>query len=101
MRGGTYSYDLRTFADGDTTPDIELANVFITNNTLATSITDFDSPSDQQIIYISFADGNTTIVHGAGVIELAGSANFVGSVGDTLTLLSINGVWQEVSRKVA
>ena len=101
LRGGTYSYDLRTFADGDTTPDIELANVFITNNTLATSITDFDSPSDQQIIYISFSDGNTTIVHGAGVIELAGSANFVGSVGDTLTLLSINGVWQEVSRKVA
>ena len=90
-----------TFTDQDSTPAVSGGNVFVEANTAGTTISDFDSPTDGQQITVVFTTGNTTIQHGAGVIELNGSVNFTGADGNTLTLISVSGVWYEIGRSVA
>lgn len=53
----------RDFSDGDTTPDVTGGTYFKTNNSSATTITDFDNPDDPtgQIIFVEIGDANTTI----------------------------------------
>jgi hypothetical protein len=64
------------------------------------NVTDFsDSYNGQEIALLAF-NGNATIKHGSGVIELQGSVDFaMNTVGDALYLKMRDGVWYEVSRR--
>lgn len=83
------------YTDTDTTPSVKYTNMLVCNNSGPTSITDFDDAVDNQVIVVK-CNANTTIVHNASLIQLAGGANFVGS--GTITLYSYAGVWYESSR---
>jgi len=91
------------FTDNATTPSVAGGKIWYTNNTGATSITNFTGGVNGQIITLFFIDANTTIVHGA-TIGLDNSANFVATPDDTLTLGYLwksGGLkWYELSRSV-
>jgi hypothetical protein len=87
---------------GDTTPSVSAGNVFITSGGrgAGTIITDFDNGAAGQIIHLVSDDNTLTIANNAN-IQLAGSANFAMSDGDTLTLCyGLHAVtkWTELSR---
>ena len=83
----------------DTTPPVDLGDMFSITNAGPISITAFDDASVGQQITLIFKDGNTTIVDGAN-LHLAGAANFVGSADDILVLAWDGTHWYEVSRSV-
>jgi hypothetical protein len=90
------------FANGDTTPSVSGGNVFETNNTGATLITNFTGGAAGQTITIVFHDANTQVENnGAAIFLKAGGMNFASTANDTLTLVCTNGTkWYEVSRSV-
>jgi hypothetical protein len=49
------------FADGDTTPAVNLSSIFKTANTSATKIHTFDGGQEGQVIFVIINDVNTTI----------------------------------------
>lgn len=59
-------------ADGNTTPSVELYGRFRTNNTGATSITDFEDGYNGQELTVRFTDGNTTLVNSGSLITGTG-----------------------------
>ena len=87
------------FVDQDTTPDVSATNIFQTNNTVVTSITDFDGGVTGQIITIVFIDALTTLVASATLL-LAGGVNFTSTANDVMTLLRGGTSWIEVSRSI-
>lgn len=89
-------------ADQDATPDVESVDTLIISNTIATSITNFDTTLDTQQINVIATNGNSTIVHGADII-LAGGVNLVMAANDVLTLrkdVNVGSAWVEVSRSI-
>jgi len=98
-----YNYEFQTGCD--TTPSVVTTNV-IKLYRLACSITNFDiGLSSGQLLFVMCgrppAVGNLEVVDSGvfGDMRLANDADFVcGSDGDILTLLSVNGIWWEVSR---
>jgi len=89
-----------TFTDGDTTPSVAGYRVWLTANTGATVITDFDGPYDGKEILIVFRDNTTTIVNNANIF-LQGGANFNATIDDTMKLVYVTGLgWFEDSRSV-
>lgn len=95
--------DVVTFADGDVTPSVDGATLFITANSAPTDITDFDDATEK-LINILFGDANTTIKStdsGNVNIKLMGGVDFESSDGVSLTLRYKNdGVWHEESRSL-
>lgn len=87
-----------TFTDADTTPSVANGTRFKTANTGSTSITDFDNHVTGQRITLIFGDGNTTLVHNASILNLAGDANFTGADGDIVEFIDDGGIWREVAR---
>jgi hypothetical protein len=85
--------------DLGTTPSVSGGNVFETNNTSPTTITDFINEDLGQTITIVFLDSMTTVQDNAN-LNLNGSVDFVSSPDDTLTLVAVGGEWYEVSRSV-
>ena len=53
--------DVRTFPANDATPSVKDGKVFKTANTVATTLTDFDSAEKGQTITVVINDANTTI----------------------------------------
>jgi hypothetical protein len=86
-----------SFTDADTTPNVSASSYFLTANTGATSITDFDTMADFQLIIIQAGDGNTTLVHSAALV-LNGAANWTMATGDTITLIYDGSNWYEIAR---
>ena len=86
-------------ADGDTTPSVGYGNYFITNNSSATSITDFDGIRREQskTITIIVNDANTTFdftgssLRGNGGVDLAAAQN------SAYTFVSNDTLWHLVS----
>jgi hypothetical protein len=73
-------------------------NTFYTNNSTATSFTDFVNNYVGQTLNIVAADSNTTVKHNAGMI-LKGGVDFVMAIGNTLTLVRATAsVWREFAR---
>jgi hypothetical protein len=99
ITGGALSTGFGTFADGATTPSVSGGNLFLTQNTTATTITDFTGENLGQTITILFGDNNTT-VQASGTVLLKSAAAFAASTNDTLTLVAAQGNWYEVSRSV-
>ncbi len=65
----------------------------------ARTITTITTVEDQQIIWLLFLNGNTTVSHNAS-IQLAGHANYTPTAGSTLTLMRWGTVMREISRTV-
>lgn len=62
------------FTDGDQHPSVDNGTLFMTSNTNPTTITDFDTEVEGQVIVIYFYDDDTTITHGTNIF-LSGGAN--------------------------
>lgn len=74
-----------TFTDGDTTPSVSTPNnLFKTNNTGATTISDFDDGYTGQVITIAFTDANTTIDFTASGLKGNGGVDWVPGVNDSM-----------------
>src|SRR5215469_3242259 len=56
-----------------TTPSVAIGNIFQTNNSSATTITNFTGGVDSQSITIICGDANTTIANNANILILAGA----------------------------
>ena len=86
------------FLSGDATPSVSSGNVF--RMTGSTDITDFDTGSNGQVIYVYCNTGSTLSVVDSGTINLAGGVDFTCSqLWDMLVLIQLApNDWVEVSR---
>ena len=84
---------------GTATPDMsQSGSIQKTNNTVATTITNFLNGSAGQSLTLFFGDALTTVANNA-TISLAGGANFTGAVGNSITFIFDGSVWQEQYRR--
>lgn len=91
---GSFTKSISTL-ENDATPSVLDGGVLLTGGT--TTITDFDSGVEGQIITI-IAEHTITITDGTNIF-LNGSANFVMAATDTLTLIQkADGKWYETAR---
>ncbi|WP_182004762.1 hypothetical protein [Priestia aryabhattai] len=83
------------------TPDVSTSNNFKTNNTSATTITDFNLGTTGQEIIIIGNDTFTTIANNSRII-LQGGANVTLKVNDVIKLIKLDGsgVWVETARNI-
>jgi len=96
------------FAQADTTPDVTNGNLFFTNNTTNTTITNFDltltgggagsnaGAFEGKEIKVFFIDDSTRLVNG-GRLTLAGSNGLQGP-NNNITLIYHNSSWIETGR---
>lgn len=104
MDTGRFTQTARiTMISGDTTPSVQVGNLFICTGgrSAGTTITDFDNGLAGQIISICADDATLTIANNVN-IQLQGSANYTMADGDTITLCygisSTATKWSELSR---
>ena len=84
-------------ADGDATPDVSDNPAYYTQNTAATTITDFDGVTNGSV-FVLILDNNTTIQHNSN-IKLQGGIDYgPGASNDVLFFVCRSNVWYEVSR---
>jgi hypothetical protein len=93
-----YNTSVVSFTDGDTTPTVGAGNSFVTANTGATSITNFDDGQAGQYLHIVFGDANTTLVHNVTKINLTSDSNWNFATNDAILLIKKGTVWYEVGR---
>jgi hypothetical protein len=102
-RGGRYHFatpisfppltktdDAASFTSGENT-------FYILTNANPTTVTNFTNEIAGQFLILLFGNGNTTIQDNAD-ISLRGNANFTGTTGDTMVLISDGTTWYEISR---
>jgi hypothetical protein len=89
--------ELFNFADGDTSPSVVGRTYWRANNTASTSITTFDDGARGQQIVIRAANGNTTVVNGATVIN-KGGINVVIPSNGIISYVLQGTVWFEAFR---
>lgn len=91
----------QNFPANNPTPSVEnsLRDEWSTNNSSATTYTNFTGGSQGQVLEILIGDSNTTIAHNA-TINLQGGA-FTAANGSILTLKFRNGIWREIARRTA
>ncbi len=83
---------------GSSTPSVASSNVFRTANLSTTTINQFAGGVVGQVVTIIFNDNYTNIAN-SNQIQLAGSQNFTGQSGDTLTVVCKSpGQWCEIGR---
>jgi len=88
------------FSNGDATPSVSGDyTVFYTNNSVSTTITNFDNGTNGQIIYVGFNDSNTTIAKSATIYP-QGGVDFSPSAYDMVVFARLGGIWREVSRSI-
>ncbi len=88
--------------DQDTTPEVNGYSTVVLSNTVATTITDFDTSELDKELVIVATNNNTTIQSNANII-LDGSTNITLNTNDVLTLRKIADVgdfWIEVGRSI-
>jgi hypothetical protein len=88
-RGGSYTA-------GATTPSVTGITYMPISNASSTTITNFTGAVTGQILYLYFADANTTITRANA--RLAGSVNFTSAQFATLSLLYNGTEWVEICR---
>lgn len=92
------------FAQGDTTPDVTIGDIFYTNNTQDTVITHFDLQDysnravnyEGKVITVMFLDDSSRLANG-GRVHLVGSDDLLGQR-HSITLMHTNSTWVELSR---
>lgn len=90
------SFGSQTFTDGDTSPSVTRAGLYIANNSAPTSITTFDDGTEGQVLMITAENGNTTLVNGA-TLRLAGGVNKTMAQRDVITLVKTGSEWRQMS----
>lgn len=88
--------------DEDTTPDVNGYSTVVVSNSVATTITDFDTTEVDKELVVIATNGNTTLEHNANII-LQGSTNITLNTNDVITLrkvADVGDVWIEVSRSI-
>lgn len=90
------------FANADLTPSVARADFFSVANSGGVTITAFEDGRVGQVLTLIFKDGNTTIQDAsvAGVIQLAGGADFTPTADDVLVLIFDGTSWYEISRSL-
>jgi len=84
-------FEISTFTDGDTTPDVRFSTIFKTANTGATTITGFDNGTAGQIIHVVLQDNNTDFTTGTNLV-LFRSLNYTsGQTNDIVSFLCLDG----------
>ncbi len=105
MQGNvTHSSGLESFPANDATPNVRGGRLYLTANSVATTITGLDQGMYEMGPFsILVGDANTTFQHGTGVgnIRLAGAIDWAAPEDSTLTLICRNGRFIEVGRMVA
>lgn len=88
-----------TAADGDTTPTVLNRAAITFSNSTATSVTTLDDGVDNQVVTLWAANGNTTLVAGAG-FNMVGAGNLVLTAGSCIIFkkVSFSAAWHEQSR---
>lgn len=89
-----------TAADGDLTPSVKLLGMtgrVIFNYTAPASVTNLDDAVEGQIVVLYNAGANNITFTRANA-SLGGSANWVGTQYDTLTLMKVDAQWVELAR---
>jgi len=87
---------------GDATPDIHLNSYWLTGNTSATTITDFEGgpdgkgPEEGKLLLINFRDSNTTITNGGNIYLAETQGAFAQNA--MLALVYHNSGWYELTR---
>ncbi len=84
-------------ADLDATPSVSGVGILRINNSSGTTITDFDTEVNSQVLKCIILTGNTTIQNNAN-IKLDNTLNFSPPSGGTLSLINYSGVWYETAR---
>jgi hypothetical protein len=79
------------------TPSVGGASYFITNNTAATTVTNFTDGTAGQIIVIEINDANTTFDCTANTNFNCGTTDIAGAAGDIATWIYDGSVWNLVS----
>lgn len=74
-----------TFADQDATPSVAEGTYFVTANTVATTVTDFDDPTSGQIIIVEIGDALTTIDFTASGLKGNVGVDWSPTTGDHMT----------------
>jgi hypothetical protein len=101
VSGMTYSgisYRAGTYTAGNTTPSVDGISFLGISNSSPTTITNFTSGTQHQVITLYFSDSNTTIDRSNCYLD--GGVNFTSTAGDTLTLINNGGYWYEISRSI-
>lgn len=93
----------RIITDGDTTPSIldgagNRCGLLRTNNSGATTITNFDDFVEQTTFSLYFNDNNTTIQSNPNIL-LQGDADFEGKLYDIITFRKLPNGWLEIARR--
>jgi hypothetical protein len=86
--------------ENDTTPSIKGYYRVGTNNTTATTITNFTNGVEGQLLEVRARDGNTTIqdINNGGNFILSGGQDYTMTGGSVITFRLISGIWRELSR---
>ena len=84
-------FEIGTFTDGDTTPDVRPTTIYKTANTGATTITGFDNGTEGQIIHVVLQDNNTDFTNGTNLILFRGLNYTSGQTNDILSFLCLDG----------
>jgi len=88
-------------AVNDATPDVSGGEIFYTQNTAATDITDFDGGVEGKRILILVMDANTDFFNSDTVLRLLGGTDWdTPNIYDTIEFIFRAGVWYEVHRQV-
>ena len=80
-------------ADGDTTPSVFSTELLQTENTGATTITDFDAGYVNQKITIIFGDGNTTVDFTSSNLKGNGGVDWSPAENDHMTCVYNGTYW--------
>lgn len=87
---------LSTAANADTSPTVSGVFGLKTANAGATTITFFDDGYSGQLIVLVAGDGNTTVQHDAGLIQLTSKSNVKLAAGETMVFILSSDIWREV-----
>jgi hypothetical protein len=90
--------DITVYTPGTDTVNVHNVEDVYLSNSSAQTVKYFTNGEEGQIIYLHFADGNTTIDR--TTCFLAGGTNFTGTANDVLVLKKKGSSWEEVSRSV-
>ncbi len=90
---GIYQHTPVTFTAQDITPDVSGGTIFKTANTLATTISMFDSAVDGQTIWVIVNDANTILDFTGTNLKGNGGADWTPTTGDSLQAVFVNPYW--------
>ena len=91
---------IRTMTAGGATPAVGGFKVLKLGQSGAVSVTNFTGATAGDTLTVIATDGNSTLVHNASVMRLAGAANKVLATNDVIQLLNDGSIWRQIAAQV-